>query len=85
MSVRKQAQGVVGGVDTHKDSHTVVALDPTGQWLGWAQFPTHAAGYRVCSGCATTAHFFATEWKLRVPMAPASHAISSPRRSRASR
>ncbi len=46
MSVREQAQGVVGGVDTHKDSHAVVALASTGQWLGWAQFPTNPAGYR---------------------------------------
>ena len=33
-------------MDTHKDSHAVVALDSTGQWLGWAQFPTNPTGYR---------------------------------------
>ena len=46
MRMRKQANGVIGGVDTHKDSHAVVALDSTGQWLGWAQFPTNPTGYR---------------------------------------
>ena len=46
MRMRKQANGVIGGVDTHKDSHAVVALDLTGQWLGWAQFPTNPTGYR---------------------------------------
>ncbi len=48
---------VVGGVDTHKDTHTAAAVDtagPTaaavdtaGRVLGSAQFPTDAAGYRA--------------------------------------
>ncbi len=46
MSMRERTPGVVGGVDTHKDSHTVVALDTTGQWLGFAQFPASPRGYR---------------------------------------
>ena len=46
MNVSKQAHRVIGGVDTHKDSHAVVALDSTGQWLGCAQFPTTPPGYR---------------------------------------
>ena len=45
MSVRQQAHEVVGGVDTHKDSDAVVALDSMGQWLGGAQFPTTPPGY----------------------------------------
>ena len=45
MSSRPQTQGVIGGVDTHKDSHAVVALDATGRWLGGAQFPTNPSGY----------------------------------------
>lgn len=36
---------VTGGVDTHKDTHTVAALDPTGRMLGHRQFPTTPAGY----------------------------------------
>lgn len=36
--------GVVGGVDTHKDSHTVVALDLLGRRLGAATFASDEAG-----------------------------------------
>jgi transposase len=36
---------VTGGVDTHKDAHTVAALDSAGRMLGSAQFPATAAGY----------------------------------------
>jgi transposase len=36
---------VTGGVDTHKDTHTVAALDSAGRMLGSAQFPATAAGY----------------------------------------
>ena len=46
MSKSQRCCGVVGGVDTHKDSHAVVALDATGRWLGWAQFPASPPGYR---------------------------------------
>ncbi len=46
MRMSKQDHGVIGSVDTHKDSHAVVALDATGRWLGWAQFPTTPPGYR---------------------------------------
>jgi transposase len=38
---------VVGGVDTHKDTHTAAAVDTAGRVLGSAQFPTDAAGYRA--------------------------------------
>ena len=37
---------IVGGVDTHKDSHTVAALSGTGQLLGTAQFPATPDGYQ---------------------------------------
>ncbi len=37
-------QLVVAGVDTHKDSHVVVALDHLGRHLGASSFPTTAAG-----------------------------------------
>lgn len=46
MGTSQGRSGVVGGVDTHKDSHAVVALDTTGRWLGWAQFPASPSGYR---------------------------------------
>ena len=36
---------VVGGVDTHKDTHTAAALDAAGRLLGCEQFPATAAGY----------------------------------------
>lgn len=38
---------VIGGVDTHADTHTVVALDQIGGLLGTATFPTTTAGYRT--------------------------------------
>ncbi|MBA3282400.1 MAG: transposase [Acidimicrobiia bacterium] len=37
-------QLVVAGVDTHKDSHVVVALDHLGRQLGASSFPSTAAG-----------------------------------------
>jgi transposase len=36
---------IIGGVDTHKDTHTAAALDGTGRALGNATFPASAAGY----------------------------------------
>jgi len=36
----------VGGVDTHKDTHTAAVLDTAGRVLGSEQFVTTAAGYR---------------------------------------
>jgi transposase len=37
---------VVGGVDTHKDTHTAAALDERGRLLGCAQFPATPRGYQ---------------------------------------
>jgi transposase len=36
---------IVGGVDTHKDTHTAAALDATGRVLGNACFPATLEGY----------------------------------------
>ncbi|MEI4274238.1 IS110 family transposase [Klenkia sp. LSe6-5] len=36
---------VVGGVDTHADTHTAAVIDTAGRLLGHAQFPTTCAGY----------------------------------------
>jgi transposase len=36
---------VVGGVDTHKDFHLAVVVDPTGKILDTNSFPATAAGY----------------------------------------
>ena len=36
---------IVGGVDTHHDTHTAAALDAAGELLGCRQFPATAAGY----------------------------------------
>jgi transposase len=38
---------VTGGVDTHKDTHAVAALDELGRVLDTATFPTTTAGYRA--------------------------------------
>ena len=38
--------GIVIGVDTHRDTHTAVALGPLGGWLGSTVVPTTPAGYR---------------------------------------
>ena len=36
---------VVGGVDTHQDTHTAAVIDLVGRVLGTQQFPATAAGY----------------------------------------
>ncbi len=36
---------ITGGVDTHKDTHTVAALDENGRLLSVAHFPTTSSGY----------------------------------------
>lgn len=46
MPLEQEAPEVVAGVDTHKDTHSVVALDATGRRLGQAQFPADPPGYR---------------------------------------
>lgn len=38
---------VVGGVDTHLDTHTGAVIDVVGRVLGTQQFPATAAGYRA--------------------------------------
>jgi transposase len=38
---------ITGGVDTHKDTHTVAAINAAGQFLGHATFPATAQGYRL--------------------------------------
>jgi transposase len=37
---------VVGGVDTHKDTHTAAAIDERGRLLGCEQFPATPGGYQ---------------------------------------
>lgn len=37
--------GLVGGVDTHADTHTAAVLDATGQLMGHATFAADPAGY----------------------------------------
>src|SRR4051794_19475315 len=38
---------VIGGVDTHADTHTAAVVDERGRMLGHRQFPTPVAGYRA--------------------------------------
>jgi transposase len=40
-----QTPEVTGGIDTHSDTHTAAALDPTGRLLGHHQFPATPTGY----------------------------------------
>ena len=47
MMVTEDDRLVVGGVDTHKDQHTVAALDSRGASLGHADFKTTPGGYRA--------------------------------------
>lgn len=42
-----QTVQVVGGVDTHKDTHTAAAIEVAGRLLGSRQFPANVAGYRA--------------------------------------
>jgi transposase len=44
------AQRVIGGVDTHKDAHVVVALDHLGRQLGASSFPSTGTGCRDLLG-----------------------------------
>ena len=41
------ASEVIGGVDTHKDTHTAAAIDACGRLLGTQTFPTSTAGYEA--------------------------------------
>jgi transposase len=43
--IARKARNVVGGVDTHKDTHTAVALDSTGKHLGTEVFQASGEGY----------------------------------------
>jgi transposase len=38
--------GVIGGVDTHRDTHTAAVIDPVGRLLDHRTFPATPAGYR---------------------------------------
>jgi transposase len=42
---RIEQRDVVGGVDTHRDTHVAVVIDDVGRVLGTKTFPTDAAGY----------------------------------------
>ena len=48
MAEQDRADGVVvvGGVDTHRDTHVAAVVDDAGRLLGADQFPTDTAGYR---------------------------------------
>jgi transposase len=43
----QQQVEVIGGVDTHADTHTVAAVDDVGRNLGHQQFSADPAGYRA--------------------------------------
>jgi hypothetical protein len=39
---------IVGGIDTHKDSHTAAALNTNGKFLGGSTFPNPPVAIRLC-------------------------------------
>ncbi|WP_460885269.1 IS110 family RNA-guided transposase, partial [Paractinoplanes abujensis] len=43
----EQTIEVIGGVDTHADTHTAALIDQTGRLLGREQFPADVAGYQT--------------------------------------
>ena len=43
---------ITAGADTHKDTHTVAALDGTGRLLGVTEFAATAKGYKRSSSMA---------------------------------
>ena len=45
-TIPQEPDAVIGGVDTHKDTHVAAALDGLGRLLGTASFPTTRNGYR---------------------------------------
>jgi transposase len=45
-STAQPDQVVIGGIDTHKDTHVAALLDRDGSLLDSASFPTTQAGYR---------------------------------------
>jgi transposase len=49
-TMTQQPIQITGGVDTHKDTHTVAAVDAAGRIRGSAQFPANGAGYRALLG-----------------------------------
>ena len=49
-SMTTTAAAVIGGVDTHADTHYAAALDQVGRLLGTRQFAADAAGYRQLLG-----------------------------------
>ena len=51
--MRDTTTAIIGGVDTHKDTHAVAALSEAGRLLGTAQFPTTPDGYQELLTCCT--------------------------------
>jgi len=49
MVIVDSARQVVGGVDTHRDSHVAAVVDMNGGLLGVESFPTTAVGHRSLS------------------------------------
>jgi hypothetical protein len=46
MAAKKRS--VIGGVDTHRDTHHAAVIDSTGGLLGDAEFPATSDGYATC-------------------------------------
>ena len=46
MTISNEKSVVTAGVDTHKDTHAVAALDNNGRLLGVSEFPATAVGHR---------------------------------------
>src|SRR5436190_21561991 len=54
MTIVEAQRPVIGGVDTHLDTHVAAALDPIGGVLGVEAFAASSAGYRQLLGWLRT-------------------------------
>jgi hypothetical protein len=61
---------VIGGVDTHADTHQAAVLDQRGRLLGTAEFATSIGGYQqLLDWLAATAACRPSAWKAPAPTA----------------
>jgi hypothetical protein len=63
---------VIGGVDTHSQTHYVAVTDRLSREVGDREFPATAAGYEaLAGGCGGSVSWAGTGWRAPAPMARA--------------
>ena len=73
MTISSEKSVVTAGVDTHKDTHAVAALDNNGRLLGVSEFPATAVGHmQLQRWLESSVEWPASGWKGLVPTARAS-------------